>query len=154
MVTRESCDRIYFGGFMKKIVYSIILLALFIFIIPGTVHAQRYENIQSTEKKEKPAVGINFEDAQTPPNLHDEESIIRTINTILKKYTLLTTAVLALACMTSAVGFLLNLSRLGAAGTDPRARKTAIIGLYFCGLGTMLLGGLSVYFGLFFNTFK
>lgn len=58
------------------------------------------------------------------------------------------TGVCALSCL---LAFIMCFIKLGASANNPSARSTAITGCLVTGIGTALLGAISIVFGFFFN---
>ena len=58
------------------------------------------------------------------------------------------TGVCALSCL---LAFIMCFMKLGAAANNPSARSSAMTGCLVTGIGTALLGSISIVFGFFFN---
>jgi hypothetical protein len=74
-----------------------------------------------------------------------------TLSKILTDGKTLAMGFLGLCAITAIIGLFYNLTRLGAAGDNERARRNALMGLLASGVSLAIFGGLGFVVGFFWN---
>lgn len=78
----------------------------------------------------------------------NDDEVWTTIFAKYKTFIVGFTGVCALSCL---LAFIMCFMKLGTAANNPSARSTAMTGCLVTGIGTALLGAISILFGFFFN---
>ena len=102
-------------------------------------------------------LNIQASGAETSGNLQitigalKEKDSSETATDILTKYQSVISIISGVAALTMLVFFILNFLKIGKSAGNPQMRQSAMMGVIFTGIATVILGGVMTFFTFFYN---
>jgi len=137
-------DKLLGGFIVKRLVFILLFFILLGICTPLQVCA--------TSNEDRIEVEVDFSKAEPVPTNGTNQDIINFFNDLIMRYKEIVVGAFGLATLTVILAFLVNLTRLGnVKEKDPRGRQNAIFAISMTAIAAMVLGGLTIFFGFFYN---